>query len=356
MFIDYARIRVKAGHGGQGSVSFRREKFIPKGGPDGGDGGRGGHVIAVGDRNVNTLLAYRYLHTHEADDGQNGAGRNRSGKQGEDLVLVMPLGTEIYHITEDSREKVEDIVEHGQRIILAKGGVGGRGNAVFATATRQAPRFAQPGMPGQYFELELVLKLMADVGLVGFPNAGKSTLLASLSAARPKIADYEFTTLEPMLGVIGMREFQSFVMADIPGIIEGAHLGKGLGLQFLRHIQRTRVMLFLIDINAEDPIKAYDTLFRELVEYDPQMVNKPHLIAMSKLDTLDPDVRDEIVAERVDLFRKERNLEVMAISSVARIDLDPLKDRLFTLIHADDPVEESPDDDYFKIPLHEITD
>lgn len=253
MFIDYARISVKPGNGGDGVVSFRREKYIPKGGPDGGDGGRGGSVIAVGDENVNTLLDYRYNKIFRAENGKPGAGARKSGAGGANVYLRLPLGTEIFHVGEDGKKlKIADITTHNEEIILARGGRGGKGNCNFATPTDQAPRRATLGKPTKEMELELVLKLMADVGLVGFPNAGKSTLLSALSSARPKIADYEFTTLEPMLGVVRVSDYQSFVMADIPGIIEGAHLGKGLGHQFLRHIQRTSLLLFLIDIGTPD--------------------------------------------------------------------------------------------------------
>ena len=268
MFIDYAKIRIKSGNGGDGAISFRREKFVPKGGPDGGDGGRGGDIVAIGDTNVNTLLDYRYSKSYKAGNGKGGSGNRRSGLSGEDCILRFPLGTEVYVIEDDKRRKLVDITEHGEEIVLSNGGHGGKGNSNFATPANQAPRHATPGGHTHELELELVLKLMADVGLVGFPNAGKSTLLSVLSAARPKIADYEFTTLEPLLGVVSIGEYQNFVMADIPGIIEGAHMGKGLGHQFLRHIQRTSVLLFLIDVAASDPVDAYRTLRAELHLYD----------------------------------------------------------------------------------------
>lgn len=335
MFIDYARITVKAGNGGDGVVSFRREKFIPKGGPDGGDGGRGGSVIAIGDENVNTLLDYRYNKLFRAENGKPGSGNRKSGPGGTDIRLRLPLGTEIFRLDEaGKRVKLADITHHSEEIILARGGRGGKGNSNFATPTNQAPRHATPGKATGELELELVLKLMADVGLVGFPNAGKSTLLSVLSSARPKIADYEFTTLEPMLGVVRVNDYQSFVMADIPGIIEGAHLGKGLGHQFLRHIQRTSILLFLIDSGAPDPAEAYRTLRSELYFYDPFMDKKPCLVALSKLDTIPADAREELLAGVKSQFKQEFGVESLAISSVGQINLDELRFRLFKLLQS----------------------
>ena len=286
MFIDYSRIKVESGRGGSGSVSFRREKFVAKGGPDGGDGGRGGDVIAVGDENLNTLIAFRYNKLFKAKRGAHGEGSNCTGKTGEDNTLRMPLGTIIYDITDGKHEKMGEITEHGEELILAVGGNGGRGNKRFATATNKSPRYAKPGGEPQLLELELELRLMADVGLVGFPNAGKSTLISRISQAHPKIADYEFTTLAPSLGVVAVTEFESFVMADIPGIIEGASDGKGLGIQFLRHIERTKTLLFLIDINSNDPFDDYQVLKKELHTYDPYLDKKKHMIVLSKLDTV----------------------------------------------------------------------
>jgi len=333
MFIDYARISVKPGNGGDGVVSFRREKYIPKGGPDGGDGGRGGSVIAVGDENVNTLLDYRYNKIFRAENGKPGAGARKSGAGGANVYLRLPLGTEIFHVGEDGKKlKIADITTHNEEIILARGGRGGKGNCNFATPTDQAPRRATLGKPTKEMELELVLKLMADVGLVGFPNAGKSTLLSALSSARPKIADYEFTTLEPMLGVVRVSDYQSFVMADIPGIIEGAHLGKGLGHQFLRHIQRTSLLLFLIDIGTPDLVDTFRTLRSELYFYDPLMSKKPILVAFSKLDTVPAEERDELVSTVNSQFQKEFGVETIPISSVSHINLDELKYRLFKLL------------------------
>ncbi|NLH94119.1 MAG: GTPase ObgE [Candidatus Cloacimonetes bacterium] len=333
MFIDYARISVKPGNGGDGVVSFRREKYIPKGGPDGGDGGRGGSVIAVGDENVNTLLDYRYNKIFRAENGKPGAGARKSGAGGANVYLRLPLGTEIFHVGEDGKKlKIADVTTHNEEIILARGGRGGKGNCNFATPTDQAPRRATLGKTTKEMELELVLKLMADVGLVGFPNAGKSTLLSALSSARPKIADYEFTTLEPMLGVVRVSDYQSFVMADIPGIIEGAHLGKGLGHQFLRHIQRTSLLLFLIDIGTPDLVDTFRTLRSELYFYDPLMSKKPSLVAFSKLDTIPAEERDELVSTVNSQFQKEFGVETIPISSVGHINLDELKYRLFKLL------------------------
>lgn len=333
MFIDYARIKVKPGNGGDGAVSFRREKFVPKGGPDGGDGGRGGSVVALGDENVNTLLDYRFNKLFKAENGKPGMGARKTGPSGADVVLRLPLGTEVFSIGEDGkRVKVADVTHHNERIILAKGGHGGKGNSNFATPTNQAPRHATPGRHTHEAELELVLKLMADVGLVGFPNAGKSTLLSVLSSARPKIADYEFTTLEPMLGMVRVSDYQSFVMADIPGIIEGAHLGKGLGHQFLRHIQRTSILLFLIDVNTSDPVAAFRTLRSELYFYDSFMDKKPCLVVISKLDTIPEDERGEVLSGIQEQFRKQFGIEAMPISSVGQLNLDELKYRLFKML------------------------
>ncbi len=329
MFIDYARVRIKAGNGGDGAVSFRREKFVPKGGPDGGDGGRGGDIIAIGDTNVNTLLDYRYSKSFKAENGKPGSGGRKTGASGEDYVLRLPLGTEVYKLEDDKRIKLADVTVAGEKIVLSNGGHGGKGNSNFATPTNQAPRHATPGGHTHEIELEFVLKLMADVGLVGFPNAGKSTLLSVLSSARPKIADYEFTTLEPMLGVVRVGDYKSFVMADIPGIIEGAHMGKGLGHQFLRHIQRTEILLFLIDIASPDPVEAYRTLRAELYLYDSFMDKKPHLIVISKTDTLPEDELNERLKEIKKGFKKHFKEDVLAISSVGQTKLEELKYHIY---------------------------
>ncbi len=332
MFIDFARIRIKAGNGGDGCVSFRREKFVPKGGPDGGDGGRGGDVIGIGDQNVNTLLDYRYHKSFKAEDGKYGSGANKHGAGGKSVYLRLPLGTEVFQIENGKKVKLADITNHGEEIVISKGGYGGKGNMNFATPTNQAPRNATPGKVTEEIELELVLKLMADVGLVGFPNAGKSTLLSVVSAARPKIADYEFTTLEPMLGVVQVTDYQSFVMADIPGIIAGAHLGKGLGLQFIRHIQRTSILLFLIDVQSETPLEDYRTLRAELFLFDPFMDKKAHLIALSKLDTMPEDEYEDKVKEISQSFRKEFKEDIIGISSVTGYHIPEMKRMLFDLL------------------------
>lgn len=330
MFIDYAKIKVSAGNGGNGIVSFRREKFMPKGGPDGGDGGKGGDVIAIADSNLNTLIDYRYIKHFKAEHGQAGMGSDCTGGSGKNCYIKLPLGTEINIITPNGNEKIGDLTEKGQQIVLAKGGKGGKGNNFFKTSTNQAPRYAEPGQSGQEYEIEVVLKLMADVGLVGFPNVGKSTLLSVLSDARPKIADYEFTTLAPSLGVVRVGEYESFVMADIPGIIEGAHLGKGLGLQFLKHIQRTRVLLFLLDINSLDPHNDYLALVKELNAYDPWLDKKPHLIVLSKMDTLGTD--DEEIPKSIAEEFKEMHERIIPISSVTGKNINRLKRQLFGLI------------------------
>lgn len=337
MFIDFARIEVTAGKGGNGCLSFRREKFVPKGGPDGGNGGHGGNIIIEGEPNVNTLINFRFNKLFRAKNGVNGGGSNMTGATGEANVIFVPLGTVIYDITDpDNKVKIGDIVDAGQQIVIAKGGAGGRGNASYANSINQAPRYSTPGKEGESKKLELELRLMADVGLVGFPNAGKSTLLSSISAARPKIADYEFTTLEPSLGVVQLESFQSFVMADIPGLIEGASQGKGLGIQFLKHIQRTKVLLFLIDINDENPFNQYEILRNELITHDPMMDKKPHLIALSKIDTLTDESVEEIINKLKKEFSNKLDEEIMAISSVSTKNLDKLKRRMYNIIKRED--------------------
>ncbi len=337
MFIDFARIEVTAGKGGSGCVSFRREKFVPKGGPDGGNGGHGGNVIIEGETNVNTLINFRYNKIFKAKNGVNGGGSNMTGATGDDYIIKVPLGTVIRDISDPKNPLViGDITELGQQLIIAKGGAGGRGNSSYANSVNQAPRHSTPGKAGESKRLELELRLMADVGLVGFPNAGKSTLLSSISAARPKIADYEFTTLEPSLGVVQLEGFESFVMADIPGLIEGAAQGKGLGIQFLKHIQRTKVLLFLIDINDENPFEQYEVLRNELINHDPMMDKKPHLIALSKLDTLPSETVEEKINKLKNEFSSKLDEEIIAISSVSNKNLDKLRRRLFNIIKRED--------------------
>ena len=282
MFIDHTQIDISAGNGGAGAVSFRREKFIPKGGPDGGDGGRGGHVIFIVDTNLHTLQDIRYRRRYKAENGHSGRGSNKTGKNGKDVIILVPAGSIIRR--KGSDQVIVDLTVEGQKHIICSGGQGGKGNARFKTATKQAPRKAQPGIEGETGIFEIELKILADVGLVGLPNAGKSTLLASISSARPKIADYPFTTLKPNLGIVKYGEYDSFVMADIPGLIKGASLGKGLGHQFLRHIERNRVHLFLIDCLEDKPLDVYKTLKNELQNFNEDLINKPYLICRTKLD------------------------------------------------------------------------
>ncbi len=287
MFVDLAVVNVYAGTGGSGAEAFRREMGVPRGGPSGGDGGRGGDVILRADRQLSTLLDFRYQQHYRAERGQHGMGKDRTGKDGASLVLRVPPGTTVTDA--DTGEMLGELLEDGEELVVAQGGRGGRGNARFATPTRQAPRYWEPGEEGVERRIQLELKLIADVGLVGQPNAGKSTLLAAISAAQPKIADYPFTTLKPNLGVVELSGTRSFVMADIPGIIEGAHAGRGLGLQFLRHIERTRTLAFLIPVDAEDPQAEYELLWKELRAYSPELAGKPHCVVVTKLDLLGPD-------------------------------------------------------------------
>ncbi|MFQ5864982.1 MAG: GTPase ObgE [bacterium] len=282
MFIDRVKIFVKAGHGGSGCVSFRREKYIPKGGPDGGDGGKGGNIIIMADSNLSTLLDFQFQPHFQAQRGEHGKGGNKHGKNGKDKIIKVPLGTVIKD--QDTGAIMGDLVEGGRFIIAAKGGRGGRGNARFVSPTNQAPRDWEPGEWGEEKVLELELKLIADVGLVGLPNAGKSTLLSRLSAAKPKIADYPFTTLQPNLGRVQCRDEGSFVLADIPGLIEGAHSGKGLGIEFLRHIERTKVLVFLVDCTSKNLEEDYFTLQKELRKYNPGLLQRPHVVAVTKID------------------------------------------------------------------------
>ena len=284
MLIDYVEIEISAGNGGHGCLSFRKEKFAPKGGPNGGDGGKGGDVVAVADPQLKTLLDYRYRRHVKAENGQPGSGSLRTGHSGDDVELRVPLGTLIKN--QATGELLSDLDQPGQRLVLARGGKGGHGNAHFKSPTNQAPRKTQPGRPGEQFRLSLELKLLADVGLVGQPNAGKSTILATFSAARPKIADYPFTTLEPHLGIVRFREFKSCVMADIPGLIEGASQGKGLGHQFLKHIQRTHLLVYVIDINDGDIARTRQILETELAAFDSNLARQPSLTVITKIDTL----------------------------------------------------------------------
>lgn len=315
MFIDRVTVRVEAGTGGSGCTSFRREKFVPMGGPDGGDGGKGGDIIIRGDTNLGTLLDYTYRDHWKAERGEHGMGNNKTGRSGNDEVMPVPAGTVIKD--QDTGEVLGEILAHGDEFVVAKGGRGGKGNAFFVTATHQSPREWQPGEEGQVRTLELELKLIADIGLVGQPNAGKSTLLSVVSAARPKIADYPFTTLQPNLGVVQMSDHRTFVVADIPGIIEGAHEGKGLGLQFLRHIERTRILAFLIPIDVMEWQEEYDKLRAEIAAYSPELASKPHCVVFSKLDLWGEQMVPELNAP--DAFG------IYSISAPARMGLDELK-------------------------------
>jgi GTP-binding protein len=314
MFIDRVVVNVEAGTGGSGATSFRREKFVPMGGPDGGDGGRGGDVVVRGDSNLSTLLDYTYRDSWKAERGEHGMGSNKTGRSGADVVLPVPPGTLIRDA--DSGEVLGEVLEDGQTVVVAEGGRGGKGNTFFATATHQSPREWQPGEEGVARRLELELKLIADIGLVGQPNAGKSTLLSVISAARPKIADYPFTTLAPNLGVVQLSDHRTFVVADIPGIIEGAHEGKGLGLQFLRHIERTRVLAFLIPIDALDWQAEYDQLRQEVRAYSTELADKPHCVVFTKLDLLGEHYVPPI--ETAGAFG------AFAVSAAARTGLDEL--------------------------------
>ncbi len=337
-FVDRVTLRVTAGTGGSGCTSFRREMFVPKGGPDGGDGGRGGSVYLRADAHLTTLLDYRYQAHRKAERGQHGMGSNKTGKSGEDVYLPVPPGTVVLDATTGTT--LGEVVRPGNELLVAKGGRGGRGNARFATPTHQAPREWEPGDEGEDRALELVLKLLADVGLLGEPNAGKSTLLSVVSAAQPKIADYPFTTLTPQLGVVGLTGGRSFVMADIPGLIEGAHEGKGLGDRFLQHVERTRVLAYLIPVEVDDLQTSYDTLRAEVEAYDAKVAAKPHLVVLTKSDLLPPDARPPGVAA-------PDARGVVAISSVAHRGLDELKEELWKLVV---PLQEAPPDDAVPLP------
>jgi GTP-binding protein len=309
MFVDEVEIHVAAGHGGKGALSFRREKFVPRGGPDGGDGGHGGSVFLVARANLNTLLNFRFTKIFEAKNGSQGEGSMRTGKSGSDLTLEVPIGTQVFERRRGEEEewvRIADLTNEGDPITLAKGGMGGQGNARYATATNRAPRRTQPGLPGEEKDLRLQLKLLADVGIVGFPNAGKSTIISRISAAKPKIADYPFTTLTPNLGVVGLSGDRSFVAADVPGLIEGAHEGLGLGHRFLSHLERTRVLIHVVDVSsstARDPIEDFDTITRELALFPgrdstgERLQDKPVVVAANKIDALDePDRLDRLRA------------------------------------------------------------
>lgn len=323
-FVDYVSIHCSSGNGGSGSSHFRREKYIPKGGPDGGDGGRGGHIIIRGNKQLWTLLHLKFKKHIKAGHGGAGSGNLKSGSHGKDVIIDVPIGTVAKD--KESNQVLFEITEHDEQYIIEQGGKGGLGNNNFKTSTNQTPRYAQPGIEGREGWKILELKILADCGLVGFPNAGKSTLLSVLSEAKPEIADYPFTTLRPNLGIVGYRDHQSFIMADIPGIIEGAHQGKGLGLRFLRHIERNSILLFMVPADSDDIKKEYKILFNELKKYNPELLLKDRILAISKSDMLDDELKDEIKKDLPDV-------PYIFISSVAQMGLVELKDMLWKCLN-----------------------
>jgi GTP-binding protein len=325
-FVDYIKIFAASGKGGKGSVHLHREKFIQKGGPDGGDGGRGGHVILRGNKGMWTLIHMKFKKHFKAEHGGDGSKSRSTGKDGNDVYIEVPLGTIIKD--GESQEVLFEITEDKEEKILVEGGIGGQGNWHFKSSTNQTPRYAQPGIPGQESWFQLELKLLADVGLVGFPNAGKSTLLSVMTSAKPKIADYAFTTLKPNLGIVEYRDYQSFVMADIPGIIEGAAEGKGLGHRFLRHIERNSTLLFLVPADSNDIQKEYEILLNELKKHNPELLDKDRLLAISKSDMLDDELKAEIEKEL------PKDIPHLFISSVAQTGLTELKDKLWKMLNS----------------------
>ena len=339
MFVDEVDIHVAAGHGGRGALSFRREKFVPRGGPDGGDGGPGGSVFLVADANLNTLLDFRYQKKFEAGRGGHGEGSNRTGKHGEDIELRVPVGTVVYEKRGDDVDLVADLTEDGQRVLIAKGGLGGHGNATYTTSTNRAPRKTQPGLPGEEKDLRLHLKLLADVGLVGYPNAGKSTMISRISAARPKIADYPFTTLAPNLGVVSLSGDRTFVVADVPGLIEGAHAGTGLGHRFLSHLERTKVLVHLVDVSSasgRDTVEDFEVISRELELFPgrdaggERLVDKATIVAANKIDALDEP--DRLARLREHLER--RGVPLYPVSAATGEGLDQLLEAVWREVAA----------------------
>ena len=322
MFIDYAKIELQAGNGGNGIVSFHREKYIDKGGPSGGDGGKGGDIVFVTNSNLHTLQDIRYRRLYKAKNGQSGGSNKKTGKSGEDLIIEIPCGTVIKD--QASNKIIVDMVEDNHSHIVCEGGIGGKGNHHFKSSTQQTPRFSQEGSQGEHLKVELELKVLADVGLVGLPNAGKSTLLSVMTTAKPKIADYPFTTLQPHLGIVKYGDYQSFVMADIPGLIEGASEGKGLGHQFLKHIERNKILLFLIDILEENPQEIFNKLKKELETFNDTLMDKPALVVRTKLDT----IQDSKTLDQWNGFSED----YIDISSVSQSGLDDLKDRLVSFL------------------------
>jgi GTP-binding protein len=326
-FVDYVKLLVSSGNGGKGSIHLHREKFITKGGPDGGDGGRGGHIIIKANKQLWTLYTFKFKKHFSAGHGGDGSKNRSSGVQGKDEIIEVPLGTVVRNT--NTNEVLFEITEANQEQILLKGGLGGRGNWHFKSATRQTPRYAQPGIEGTTIQITLELKVLADVGLVGFPNAGKSTLLAALTSAKPKIADYEFTTLKPNLGIVDYRDYRSFVMADIPGIIEGAAEGKGLGHYFLRHIERNSILLFVIPSDTKELKAEFEILFNELKKYNPELLDKQYMVVLSKADLLDDELKQEYTNEMKNLFTEVPHL---IISSATQYHLTELKDALWNLL------------------------
>ena len=327
-FVDYVKMHLTSGKGGKGSAHMRREKYIPKGGPDGGDGGRGGHIILKANKQLWTLYHLKFKRHYKAGHGMHGSKQTSTGADGQDVYIEVPLGTVVRD--SETQKILFEITQEGEEVIVAKGGKGGLGNNHFKSATRQTPRYAQPGLDGEEVNITLELKVLADVGLVGFPNAGKSTLLSVLTAAKPKIADYEFTTLKPNLGIVKYRDYQTFVMADIPGIIEGAAEGKGIGHRFLRHIERNSTLLFLIPADADDIKKQYDILLDELRRYNPEMLDKDRLVVISKSDMLDEELKAEMKQE---LDKDFKGIPYLFISSVAQQGLTELKDTLWAMLN-----------------------
>jgi GTP-binding protein len=329
-FVDYVKINIYSGNGGKGSAHFRREKYITKGGPDGGDGGRGGHIIFVTDKSLWTLYHFKFKKHFKCGHGGDGSGSRSTGADGEDVIIRVPIGTVIKDFK--TNNIIHETIEDGEEKIILKGGKGGLGNWNFRSSTNQAPRYAQPGIKGEEKQLVLELKLLADVGLVGFPNVGKSTLLKTLTSAKPKIGNYEFTTLKPNLGIVEYRDFKSFVIADIPGIIEGASEGRGLGHYFLRHIERNSVLLFLLSSESDDVVKQYEVLLNELKKYNPELLDKQRLIAISKSDLLDEKQTSKI---KKNISNKIKDVPFEFISSVSNIGLIQIKDLMWKVLNED---------------------
>lgn len=329
MFVDYSLIEVYAGRGGNGAVTFRREKYVPKGGPSGGDGGNGGDVIIRASSNLHTLLDFRYKKKYEAGNGESGGSSLKDGKSGRNVVINVPVGTVIKDV--ETEKLLYDLDINGKEVILAKGGKGGKGNSKFATSTNQTPRFAEEGKPGERIKVILELKLIADIGLVGFPNSGKSTLISKISSAKPKIADYPFTTLKPNLGIVKYKDFKSFIVADIPGIIEGASEGKGLGHQFLRHIERTRIILFLIEITSENLQSDFEILMKELKNYSPKLIKKKILVSFSKADMVDSDEIKKVSGFKFEGIKEKP----IVFSSLSGLGLNELIDKLWLVLDRD---------------------